>query len=140
MPLDLPALRRARDDFNAAMPLDTAVIVRQPGMDEIITNIRGAAVLMGSGKVLVWVYALTGAVPIEWVHPAPVEAIPLTAALACSPSGRERPWTSPEDVVLLAGRATGRSYLQIANSLGRSAKVCSSRYARLTGKDGETAA
>lgn len=141
MPLDVPALQKARDDFNAALPIETAVIVRQPGAADVVTHIRAAAVLMGSGKVLVWVYALIGGVPIECVSPAPPEAIPqLAPQIVQPPQSRERPWTSAEDVALLAGRAQHRSYLQIANDLGRTRQSCFGRYARLTGKDTESAA
>lgn len=69
MPLDIPALHARRDTFNFACPSGTSVCVRGADGRGVITTTRSAAIVMGSGEVVVWVSDRQGAVNIDRVTP-----------------------------------------------------------------------
>ncbi len=69
MPLDLPALHVRRDTFNIACPSGSSVCVREADGRGTITQTRGAAIVLGSGDVVVWLTDRLGAVNIDRVTP-----------------------------------------------------------------------
>lgn len=69
MSLNIPALHARRDTFNFACPSGSSVCVREADGRGTITQTRCAAIVLGSGDIVVWLADRLGAVNIDRVTP-----------------------------------------------------------------------